>query len=595
VPTWSTACPDWEERIVERRSLIPFDPLFPDEAEAALAVFKSLRIVDVPGQPTFGEACEPYVFDFVLAIFGAYDARRARRLIREFLLLISKKNIKSTLAAGIMVTALIRNWRHQNELLILAPTKEVANNSYNPASAMVRADPELVELLHVMDHVRTIKHRVTEAELKVVAADTDTVSGTKAGFVLIDELWIFGKRPNAGSMFREATGGAISRPEGFIIYLTTHSDEPPAGIFKSKLDYFRDVRDGKIDDPSSIGMLFEWPEAMLESQAYLDPDNWYVTNPNMGRSVDREWLESEWKKELRGEGEGKQVFLAKHLNVEIGLRLRRDRWAGADFWEAAAFEPLRDLDELLRRAEVVVIGIDGGGLDDLSGLCVLGRDRRTKVWLYWFHAWAHRKVLELRKEIAPALQDFAADKDLTFWGDPDVSANVSKRLLDDGGEEEFLARPEGEVDADIAGMVAICVRVRDAGLLPETLGIGVDPAALGALLDALIAAGFEVSDGAKGDILGISQGAMSMNSAIVTFQRKLEAGTAAHGGTRLMAFCVSNAKAEQKGNAVAITKQSAGKAKIDPLVAGFNATKLMERNPEAAGSSIYEERGILMV
>ena len=77
-----------------------------------------------------------------------------------------------------------------------------------------------------------------------------------------------------------------------------------------------------------------------------------------------------------------------------------------------------------------------------------------------------------------------------------------------------------------------------------------------------------------------------MSSAVWSMERKLKLNMAVHDGSRLMAWCVGNAKAEQKGNAVLITKASAGKAKIDPLIAGFNATKLLEANPEAEGGNI---------
>ena len=92
--TYSTACLDWEKRILAGESIIP-RPLFPQEADSALSIFKELRLVDVLGRPTYGEVGRPWVFDFVASIFGSYDCETGRRLISEYFLLISKKNSKS--------------------------------------------------------------------------------------------------------------------------------------------------------------------------------------------------------------------------------------------------------------------------------------------------------------------------------------------------------------------------------------------------------------------------------------------------------------------------------------------------------------------
>lgn len=551
---WTTRCEDWEARIVDRQSLIPFAPLYLSEADYALDVFKALRVPDLPGKPTFGECCEQWVFDFVAAIFGANDPETGSQKISEFMLLISKKNTKSTLAAGVMLTALIIGVREEEELLILAPTIEVAGNSFAPAAGMVRAEPELADLLHVQEHTRTITHRVTRSALKVVAAETDTVSGKKAGRILIDELWIFGKKPKADAMLREATGGMISRPEGFVIYLTTQSDEPPAGVFKAKLDYARDVRDGKVEDKRFLPVLYEFPRKMIDDLGYLKPENFYVTNPNLGRSVSQEWLERELTKELSNGPETRNVFLAKHLNVEIGMNLRANRWAGADFWDRQADTRI-NLQRIIDQCEAVVIGIDGGGLDDLFGLAVVGREAvasdYTKKWLCWHHAWAHESVLERRKAIVSHLRDFEKEGSLTI---------VSDAL------------------EDMSDIIDAVVTVKNAGKLAA---VAVDPAGLGTLVDALA----EVSVTEENGLLVKVRQGYQLMSAIKTAERRLINGTLDHDGSALMTWCVGNLKIEATTTAIKATKANAGDAKIDPVMALFDAVAWMSTNPEPNDSA----------
>lgn len=543
---WKTSCLDWRERIKGGQSIIPA-PIFPAQAVRALEVFKALRIIDAPGSPTFGEACAPWVFDLVASIFGAYDKDSGRRLITEWFVCLPKKNSKSTIAAGIMMTAVILNWRQSAEFAILAPTVEIANNSFAPSRDMVQRDADLDALLHVQTHVKTITHRQSGAALKVVAADSNTVGGKKSVGSLIDELWLFGYQADAENMLREATGGLASRPEGFVIYLTTQSDDAPAGVFKQKLDYARGVRDGRIDDPRFVPIIYEFPPEMVAAGEHKNPLNFWMVNPNLNYSVDREFLEREFRK-ADNDGEGSmRGFLAKHLNVEIGLALGADRWAGADHWEACADKGLT-LDALIERSEVIDVGIDGGGLDDLLGLGAIGRETTTGDWLHWGKGWAHPSVMQRRKSEAPRFRDFAKLDELS------LVASVGDDVI--------------EV-ADIVG------RINDAGLLDM---VGVDQAGIGAIVEALEARGIP-----KEKIIGIPQG-WRMNGAIKTVERKLAEGSFKHGGSSLMAWSVGNAKVEPRGNAITITKQASGTAKIDPLMALFDAASLMALNPASSKS-----------
>lgn len=555
-PVWSTACRDWEDRIVKGIPLTPCQPLFPSAADSGMEIFNQLKIVDAG--VTFGDSL-PWVSEFAEGIFGSYcnvegHPDEGRRLIKTFFMLISKKNTKSTIAAGIMLTVLIQNWRPEAEFLILSPTKELADNCFKPIRAAIEADEELSDLFHVQPHMRQITHRGTKATLKVVAADSGGVTGKKATGVLVDELHEFGKVAKAEDMLVEATGGLMSRPEGFVIYLTTQSSEPPAGVFKKELEYARAVRDGKIDDPSYYPIIYEFPDAYLDKRTkpYLREENWFMVNPNLGVSVDLDTLRQKIAKAGTSGEDSLQSVVSKHLNIQIGLDLGADAWPGAVFWEDNAAEALDSLDDLLNYCEVITCGIDGGGLDDFLALTFTGRLKgTTDRYLSWSKAWVHELVFKNRKEIEPRVRDFAKEGCLT--------------IIDTLGD-------------DTKELAALVAEVNDTGLLS---GIGIDPARIATIKTSLGEA--NVINPEEPDpefFIKVRQG-WSLYSAMLWVERALAEGRYKHANQSAVNWSVGNAKCVVKGNAMVINKEISGKAKIDLVMSSLNAAELMSYNPPA--------------
>lgn len=553
---WDLSCRDWEQRLREGRSLVPDLPLDAAEGGRAVAIFDRLRLADVPGTPTMAEAAGDWFRDIVRALFGSLDPVTRQRRIRELLLLVPKKNSKTTYGALLMLTALLLNKRPHAPFIMTAPVQDVAELAFAAAAGAIRLDPVLDAKLHVREHVKTIVHRVTKAELQIMTFDPAVLTGQKAAGILIDELHVVAKASKAPSAIRQLRGGMLPFPEAFLAFITTQSEEAPTGVFDAELKKARAIRDGRRPG-AMLPVLYEFPRAMqvAPDKPWADPKFWPMVTPNAGRSISIERLVEEAEAAQATSEAEFRAWASQHLNVEVGLALMADGWAGAEFWEQAAEPEGLTFDDLLRRCEVCVAGVDGGGLDDLLGLTIAGRERETGRWLTWSRAWAHPSVLERRKDIAEKLRDLATDGDLV------------------------LVNAIGEDVKQVAELIA---KVHAAGLLPAEKAIGLDPHGIGSVLEAL-----DAEEIPADMITGVSQG-WRLTGAIQTVERKLVEGAMAHGGTRLMAWCVGNAKAESRGNAVVITKQAAGRAKIDPLMALFNAATLLALNPSAAGRSFWD-------
>lgn len=553
----SLACPDWERKIVAGASLLPpgVFQINPTEGDRARKIFNKLRLPDVPGMPFLRDACGDWFREFTVAILGSLNEETGARDIREGFALVPKKNSKTSYGAGLMLTALLMNERPRAEFLLIGPTQAVANLAFDQAAGMCENDPDgfLQRRMHVQTHLKTIVNRDTRAELKIKTFDAKVLTGVKPAGVLVDELHEIAKNSGASRIIGQLRGGLLPIPEAFLIFITTQSDQPPAGVFKSELQTARSIRDGR-QPGVMLPMLYEFPLSIARDKnhppAWQRPENWPIVLPNLGRSITIERLIEDFDTAKEKGDEEIRRWASQHLNIEIGVGLHSDRWSGADYWEGCV-DPSLTLDEVLRRSEVVCIGIDGGGLDDLLGLAVLGRDKETGDWLLWTHAWAHKIVFERRKEIAERLRDFEKQGDLTV---------IEK------------------VGTEVSAVCDICERINQGGYLPEKNAIGLDSFGIGTYVRALKERGLT-----EEQIVGVRQG-YQLNGTIATFGLRLAGEIVGsrlfHAGSELMNWCVGNVRTEIRGNAVLITKEAAGKAKIDPVCAALDAARVMEENTD---------------
>ena len=426
--------------------------------------------------------------------------------------MVPKKNSKTTGGAAITLTGMLMNTRPRAEFIYIGPTQEVAEIAFSQTVGMIEADDFLAERFHIAFHTKSITDRRSKARLKIKTFDMKVVTGSKPSFVLLGraapdvdhQRRRQGDRPDQGRHAAQSRGCA-GDDHDTVRHAAGWRLQERIAICPRRQGR---AHQGRADAAAALGVSrgdADRPGQAVAGSGQLADG---AAEP-WNRSITLDRLVADYRTAVEKGDEEERRWARQHLNVEIGLALHDDRWPGVDFWEQSA-APGMTLDDLLAQCDVATIGIDGGGLDDLLGLAVIGRHAKTRHWLLWTKAWAHPIVLQRRKEIAETLRDFAKDGDLVFCS---------------------------HSTQDIEEVAALCVKVRELKLLPERMGIGLDKLGLPGLIDALIDSGFD-TDANEGAITGISQGGY-LNPAIIGLERKLSDGTMVHAGQPLMAWCVS--------------------------------------------------------
>lgn len=212
----------------------------------------------------------------VAATFGMVHKVDGTRKYQEVLLIVARKNGKSTLAAAIGLYLQIADGEHGADIFAVATKRDQARLIWLEAKRMVKKSPVLLKRIKPL--VAEMVAEFNESSFKPLGADSDTLDGLNVHGALLDELAAWKTK----DLYDVIVDGTSSREEP-LIFITTTAGTVRESIYDIKYDEAEQVINGYEDDNGyknermlpiiyELDSRGEWPE----------PECWPKANPGLG-------------------------------------------------------------------------------------------------------------------------------------------------------------------------------------------------------------------------------------------------------------------------------------------------------------------------
>ena len=552
---------EWRETITALPGFDPFaqagDCVFDEEwAELACSFFPEvLRHCKGPlaGKPFHLEQWERAL---VGNLWGWRRPDGTRRF-RTVFLYVGKKNGKTSLSAGLLLFGMTADSGPGSDCYSAAAARDQAALVFDHVQGMIRQDRDLAARYKVFGGASGTGHRAVTDEgrgisYKCLSADVNTTEGIFVHIAVIDELHCH-KSPKLASIL-ERSSAADGEP---LVVFTTTADYDRESVCNSKLEYAKGVRDGRIDDPDLLPVIYE----ATEQDDWTDPAVWRKANPNFGVTIPESYFRRQVAlcKEQPSE---LFEFLRLHLNVRTR---RRNQWLELQVWREGS--DVTDAVAWRKKALETLAGTQcWAGLDlaltnDMTAFSILFAPQTAggkPTIIPWF--WIPENGA---------------------WRNDRANAN----LYDDWIRRGFVRLCGGDV-TDYEKIKNDIVKLTKKYPV-STLGI--DPYKANQMSSQLFN-----DHGLPVEMY--RQNYQNLNAPTKEFERLVMGRMIEHGKNPVLDWMVGNAAITEdiKGNVMVVKPEKNSPLKIDGIVASIMALGVSMANaPE--GESVYEQRGLLEV
>lgn len=219
------------------------------------------------------------------ALFGFIDKNTGLRQYRELILIVARKNGKSTLSSGIGLYLLMADGEPGSEVYSVATQREQAKIIWNEAVRMVKKSPSLNKRCDCL--VSRIKCRFNDGVFVPLASDSNTLDGLNVHGALIDELHAIKDK----NLYDVVIDGMTAREQPLSI-ITSTAGTIREGIFDLKYEEAANIIAGYGDengykDETILPVIYE----LDKHNEWTKPTCWAKANPALGTIKSREQLE----------------------------------------------------------------------------------------------------------------------------------------------------------------------------------------------------------------------------------------------------------------------------------------------------------------
>lgn len=310
---------------------------------------------------------EPYEKAIIEAVFGFVDRETGLRRFTEALLIVGRKNGKTTLAAAIEAYMLVADGEGAPQIYNAANSLDQASLGYNALLKMVRQSGDLSK--HVRKQEDQLYCDLNFGIAKPLAANVFTGDGLDIHMAVVDEIHAMRSR----DLYDLLRQGTAARAQPLVLQVTTNGFVRNS-IFDAQYEYASKWLDGTLEDDRFLAFVYE----LDEREEWDDESAWKKANPGLGTVKGLEYLRGNIAK-AKADPAFRTTVMTKDFNIP-----ENSSAAWLTFDEAVNPEPL-DLRSMGFRYGVV--GFDASDTTDLTAARMLlmrpGDDHIYETGMYW--------------------------------------------------------------------------------------------------------------------------------------------------------------------------------------------------------------------